>query len=214
MMTVLGSFQGSGGGGSTGTDFTNGGTMKGSLTINGGLTLNSGMTVANGVSVVGSVSAAAARFGELWINDVQVDFDNLPCGGGNAAMPPREPQPIGDAEHIQDGYRYIITNDDTCAGWCGYVFTTPVCAYAQAEIWIDNSDGPVYIAYPSDWLWRNDCTCNPRLYDSACISNAGVPQAVCGNMQVIKIRHDGRVVLANLAYQYPLSLQPCSQCSC
>lgn len=135
-------------------------------------------------------------------------------GGGNAAMPPREPQPIGDAEHIQDGYRYIITNDDTCAGWGVYHFSTPVCAYAQAEIWIDNSNGPVYITYPSDWLWPNDSTCNPRLYDSPCTSNAAVPQAECGNMQVIKIRHDGRVVLANLAYQYPMSLQPCFQCSC
>lgn len=146
MMTVLGSFQGSGGGGSTGTDFTNGGTMKGSLTINGGLTLNSGMTVANGVSVVGSVSAAAARFGELWINDVQVDFDNLPSGGGGSTTnAPQEWQPLEDTDAIRNGGRYFVRGDSaTYVELDNY----PVCKYAQAEIALVNTCSPLNVLWP------------------------------------------------------------------
>ena len=147
MMTVLGTFQGTGGG-STGTDFTHGGTMQGSLTVQGGLTVQNGLTVKDDLGVVGTIGAPAANFSELYINGEAVDFGNIASGsgsGGSTTSAPQDWQPLEDTDAIRNGGRYYVRGDSaTYVELQNY----PVCKYAQAEIALVNTCSPLNVLWP------------------------------------------------------------------
>lgn len=198
MMTVLGAFQGSGGG-STGTDFTHGGTMQGSLTITGGLTVQNSLTVQSGLGVVGTIGAAAANFGELYIQGEAVDLSNLASGsGGSTTSAPQEWQPLEDTDAIRNGGRYFVRGASGCAV---ELANYPVCKYAQAEIALVSTCSALDIGWPSYWLWPVGSTYNK----SDCETDI-TPRLNSYTAQVLRVRHDGKNILANIEYGYNLDL--------
>lgn len=142
-------------------------------------------------------------------------------GNGGGSNAPVGTMDLTQATHICNGKRYILsgkelTESNGCANFnfCEHGAQVQVCDGAQAEIWIDNTDYTVNLYWPSDWLWASSDGITYERVGATCDSTTHAAETKCGYVQLITVRHDGKAVLANLAYQYAVDSDNNTCCYC
>lgn len=145
MMTVLGSFQGNGGGG--GADLSHGGTIGGDLRVNGDLSA-CGNIAANTMHA-NELTAGTGAFESLSVGGQSIS--DLISGGGSSTQQEEQGwQPLLETDAIRNGGRYFVRgNSSVFVNMADY----QVCSYAQAEIALLNTNSALDILWPSHWLW-------------------------------------------------------------
>lgn len=146
-------------------------------------------------------------------------------GNGGGSDTPVGTMDLTQATHICNGKRYILSAKKlkesrgcTSFSFCEHGTEVQVCNGAQAEIWIDNTEDAVNLYWPSEWLWATGDGITYEREGAKCDSDTHAAETKCNYVQLITVRHDGRAVLANLAYQYEIDIATCTNtetcCSC